>query len=361
MKTTILFLLAALVFSLGAFAEPGRGDDGPGSVKAAFAAAVATAEAAWREDAVGALRAYASRLLDAERGATREENLAGANRVRDLRRSVERLAAEAATFESLVGLLPVPGRSDLAGAAKDARAAGRETMDAANARYREALERAAEAAVAKLDRRIGGAADEADLDRANALAEAKRVIELEVKLRLTPLAWQEITFPTKTRFRFRGEAWEWRVEGNELVLSRFANEPHMDVTLATWFDRIESVTVRGRIRKPHSANFRMSVGPLNMILNWECGPKSIFRWYDAGGEVGDRLEPGRYTDITVRQTSPGHSDVLFDGRRVWSTEHGLFGSITIYTFLSAIGVTDIRILGVPNRKRTVMGPMSRLW
>lgn len=361
MKLAIGGLAVFLVFVPALRAEDPPASSGPAPAREAFDRAVGEAEAAWREDVIGALRVYASRLLDAERAATRKLDLDGANRVREVRESVERLAAEAAAFESLVGLLPVPGEAELGDAARDARAACREKVDAANGRYRDALAAAAKDAKAELDRRLAAAAAEADLDGANAIADAKAGIDRSAKQRLTPLEWREITFPTKDVFLFRGEDYEWRVQGNELVGSRFQNEPHMDATLATYYARIESVTVRGRIRSPATANFRMSAGPLNMILNWERGPKSILRWYDAGEDVPDRLVPGRFTDITVRQTAPGRSDVLFDGRRIWSTENGLFGAITIYTYVSAIGVTDLRVLGVPDPVRKVTGPTARLW
>ena len=359
MRTTILFLLVALGFTLGAFAEPGRGDDGPGPVKASFAGAVATAEAAWREDALAALRAYGSRLLDAERAATRAEDLTAATSTRDLRRSVERLVAEAAAFESLVGLLPVPGRDGLKGPAEDAFAVCRETMDAANGRYREALKVALEAAAEELHRLMGPATDEADLDRANALVAGGREIRDEVNLRLTPLTWRVITFPTEDVIRLGGADVEWRVEGDELVTSRFPGDPHLDAVVATWFDRIESVTVRGRIRAPYTTNFRLTVGPVGMILNTDLGPVSFFRRFETVDRVGERIVPGRFTEITVRQTSSDRTDVLLDGRLVWSTEHGLYGTITFCPWLSAIGVTDIRILGVPDPDRKVEGPLIR--
>ena len=212
MRTAWIWLALALLFVPGVPAAPMPGAPGPAPVRADFSDAVAAAEAGWREDVCGALRAYASRLLDAERAATREEDLDAANRIRDLRRSVERLVSEVAAFESLVGLVPVPGGNAVEGAARVAHAACRETVDAANGRYAAALKKAASAASAALDIRMGSATDEADLDRANALADAKRNVDREVKLRMTPLVWWDISFPTRTLFAFRGDDYQWRVE-----------------------------------------------------------------------------------------------------------------------------------------------------
>ena len=96
-----------------------------------------------------------------------------------------------------------------------------------------------------------------------------------------------------------------------------------------------------------------------MILNSNQGSMSWFRRFETVDRVEERIVPGRFTEITVRQTTTDRTDVLLDGRRVWSTEHGLFGTITFCPWLSAIGVTDIRILGVPDPDRKVEGPVVR--
>jgi hypothetical protein len=101
---------------------------------------------------------------------------------------------------------------------------------------------------------------------------------------------------------------------------------------------------------------------VNLILNWEMSQASWFRYLEDKAMVpGHPLVPGRFAEIAVRQTAPDRVAVSVDERTLWSSPGRLFGTVTIYPMSSSIGVTDVRVLGIPDPDRKVTAPSHRRW
>ncbi len=136
------------------------------------------------------------------------------------------------------------------------------------------------------------------------------------------------------------------------------------VTFGTYFKSISSATIIGGIVPPAKENFRASVGPVNMILNWEGAKKNEnhFR-YCTDRSPRNRshatrpyaLTPGRFHAIQVRQEGK-RIFVLIDGMAHFQTEGKLEGTVSIYPAGSQIVVKEIVIEGEPDLSREVTGP-----
>ena len=171
-----------------------------------------------------------------------------------------------------------------------------------------------------------------------------------------------------TSFNEREKAFENKYKHDQEL--QFKVEARRNKLLGLWaaelrkFERISAVTVRGRIRPNSKHNFRMSVGPVNLIFNWEMAQQCHFR-YDDDVTVIRRnlLEPGREHEITVRQLTAKSIEVLVDGRRVWITLGRLWGTVTIYPYQSSIGIRGVRVLGKSTGRldRTTDRPSHRRW
>jgi hypothetical protein len=124
----------------------------------------------------------------------------------------------------------------------------------------------------------------------------------------------------------------------------------------TYFQSLSSVTIRGGIVSPDQLNFRVAVGPINMILNWEQHNQNIF-------SNGDKPAPFAATqprvmignainDIHIKQEG---SDVLvlINGKLQYSTKAGLSGTVTVYAGNSTIMVHEIIIEGIPDPDKIV--------
>jgi len=128
------------------------------------------------------------------------------------------------------------------------------------------------------------------------------------------------------------------------------------LTYATYFKSIRRVEVRGRLVPPSKHNFRMSVGQINLIFNWEVRRQNAYR----NGEKctmqdGDALVPGQVHEIVVENEGE-QITVSVDGKTVYTTAGKLHGTVTLYpAFRSTIGVSRIEIAGTPEPERKVSG------
>lgn len=142
------------------------------------------------------------------------------------------------------------------------------------------------------------------------------------------------------------------------------------LTYRTHFKKISKVVVEGMVlpaamtevkapglfSRRRSTNFRLSVGPINLIFNWEIRNENHYR----NGEVytlqsGHALVPGKWHAIAVEQIGKD-AVVSVDGRRVYTTQATLAGTVTIYpAHGSTIRVSEIDITGVPDPGRHVSG------
>ena len=103
-------------------------------------------------------------------------------------------------------------------------------------------------------------------------------------------------------------------------------------------------------------NFRVGVGRINLIFNWELRDENHYR----NGEVctvqkGHALIPGKEHTITIEQAGP-NVIVSVDNKRLYTTEATLDGTVTVYpAHGSTISVSDITIQGTPDLLRKVYG------
>lgn len=125
-----------------------------------------------------------------------------------------------------------------------------------------------------------------------------------------------------------------------------------------YFEEIKSVRIVGGIFPPGKFNFRMSVGPVGMILNWENADENHFRCVDAGRSEVVRprvLVPGKFHEIVVQQDGD-KAVVSVDGKPLYTCVTKLNGAISIYTYKSAIAIREIVVEGKVDPNKKVTGP-----
>ena len=155
---------------------------------------------------------------------------------------------------------------------------------------------------------------------------------------------------------------EWAVRNGQLILSSPFGGSYKAV-YKKYFNEISSVTIRGGIIPPNQYNFRISVGPVFIILNWEAGSKNENLFYGPlekglgrGKSTRPRaLTPGRVYEIVVRQLGE-RAVVLIDGQQHFVTKARLNGTVTIYATSGPIVVQSIEIDGIEDAGRQVVGP-----
>lgn len=148
--------------------------------------------------------------------------------------------------------------------------------------------------------------------------------------------------------KWKSSAGKWVVESSRAV----GTQQGPDYAYLTWpvyYGSISSVTVRGGIRSAGNRNFRVAVGHVTTILNWEMRETNVFHSGRIREEVGTpALSPG--TDHEIRFIQEGEVvRVYVDGRELWSTRTRLTGTVTVYP---AVGST-IEVMSVVIRGRRV--------
>ena len=152
---------------------------------------------------------------------------------------------------------------------------------------------------------------------------------------------------------------KWQVAKGKIV----GHGPGGILTYKTWFQEITKVTIKGGIVLPSRTNFRVAVGPINLIFNWEGGWQNCYGHAKAKSltkHKGHALKPGKLHTIVVEQTGE-KVIVSVDGKTVYTTKAVLHGTVTVYPYNSnTIGIVEIEITGKPDRNREVRGPSHRL-
>jgi hypothetical protein len=151
----------------------------------------------------------------------------------------------------------------------------------------------------------------------------------------------------ETLSRFVTSGGTWTVEDGELRGSSPGGTEW--ATLATTYKAIECVTLRGLIVPPATTNFRIWVGPLHLIFNWEGADENHFR------NLGDRtvtpthaLAPGKEHEIVLKQSGKKVL-VSVDGRTVWQPQAELAGTVSVQAALgSTIAIRLLRVDGTPD-------------
>jgi hypothetical protein len=158
----------------------------------------------------------------------------------------------------------------------------------------------------------------------------------------------------------------WRITGGEWVVKKGAaygrqvDDAYARLTYPVFFGSVSSVTVHGRIVSSDNLNFRVAVGHVSAILNWELDDGDIY--HDGPGDgvlVRPRsLSPGEHE---IRFVQDGEiARVLVDGRETFESHTCLGGTVTIYPALgSEIAIRDVEIRGVPLPWVGVNGPSIR--
>jgi len=148
----------------------------------------------------------------------------------------------------------------------------------------------------------------------------------------------------------------WQLDPGELQgrSSGRRGESKEFLTYSTYFKSLQSVLVKGRLVPPSKHNFRMSVGQINLIFNWECKRQNHYRNGESlSKQDGDALVPGKAHDILV-ENKDEQITVSVDGKTVYTTSGKLQGTVTIYPcHRSVIAVSRIEIVGTPDPERKV--------
>jgi hypothetical protein len=153
----------------------------------------------------------------------------------------------------------------------------------------------------------------------------------------------------------RGEPGKWTIEKGRLVIKGSQGDGAL---YGEYFDSIAKVTIRAGIAAPASRNLRISVGPINMILNWEGADENHFRNSETGAlsKTHPRaIVPGRTHVIEVKQDA-GNVVVSIDGKQHFTTPAKLQGTVTIYPMQSTLAVQEIVIDGKVDPDRKVARP-----
>jgi hypothetical protein len=140
---------------------------------------------------------------------------------------------------------------------------------------------------------------------------------------------------------------DWRVENGVLVgASKGANN---FATHRLHFGAIRAVVVRGGIRSEAGLNFRVHVGDISLLLNWEVQPENHL-W--SGGTCLPKGPPaltvGKEHTIALFQAPGDRVHVCIDDVLWWSVGGKLAGTVTVYPALgSEIFVREILVDGDP--------------
>jgi len=153
---------------------------------------------------------------------------------------------------------------------------------------------------------------------------------------------------------------DWRVEDGAAVGTQLGDADAY-LTWPVYFGSISSVVVRGRIVSKENTNFRVAVGDVAALLNWEMRPVNVFhQGFDVRKEAGPRaLSSKRDHEIRFDEID-GRIVVRVDGSPVWETRGRLRGTVTIYPAVgSTIRVRDVEIRGAAVPWIKVDGPSQR--
>lgn len=148
----------------------------------------------------------------------------------------------------------------------------------------------------------------------------------------------------------------WKIENNELLGTCGGDQSW--ATVRTSFKRISSVLIRGQIVPPSTQNFRVWVGPVHLIFNWEMADQNHYRTnQDLTVTQPHALTAGQWHDIEFKQKD-SEVVVTVDGKTVYQTTAELTGTISVQAaWNSTIAVQQMRIVGEPDPAVTVV-PLS---
>jgi hypothetical protein len=145
----------------------------------------------------------------------------------------------------------------------------------------------------------------------------------------------------------------WHIAGNE-----YQGDDDL-LVFGVYFKEISFVSIKGRILEPSKTNFRVGVGRIGMIFNWEMADMDRFHnGTSITSHQGHSLQPGKTQIITLERRGR-RIVVCVDDEPVYTTAIAdLSGTVAVYG--SSIAISEIRITGVPDPDRKVTGPSDGL-
>ena len=151
----------------------------------------------------------------------------------------------------------------------------------------------------------------------------------------------------------------WSIADGLLV--GVARKPDTYATHRCAFAEIRSVVIRGGIRSAAGLNFRLAVGGVNVIFNWEVQPQNHL-W---SGGVQQTTSPPALTpgqEHTIALHAVGGEVLVLVDERLWFTARGaLAGTVCVYPALgSEIFVREILVDGELECSGPVAGPRGEL-
>lgn len=153
---------------------------------------------------------------------------------------------------------------------------------------------------------------------------------------------------------------EWKVEKG-CALGRQVGDHYAYLTWPVYYGTISSVSIRGRIASRDNRNFRIQVGHIAAILNWECDDVDRFHdgWGDGRSVRGRALQgKGEHEILFVQDGDLVR--ILVDDRERWETRGRLRGTVTLHPAMgSTIQVREVVIRGRPVPWIPVDGPDQR--
>lgn len=157
------------------------------------------------------------------------------------------------------------------------------------------------------------------------------------------------------------DAWQiraghWRVERGAAVGKQVGAE-YSYMTWPVHYGAIASVTVRGGMVGPRGKEFRVAVGHVSAIFNWDMGNVNVMR----NGCLGENVTPAALTadrEHVIRFVQDGPLvRVTVDDNEIWQARTQMHGTVTIYPAVgSTIRIRSVEIRGVPIPWITVDGP-----
>ncbi|MHC4675343.1 MAG: SUMF1/EgtB/PvdO family nonheme iron enzyme, partial [Planctomycetota bacterium] len=140
---------------------------------------------------------------------------------------------------------------------------------------------------------------------------------------------------------------DWKVEDNQLIAT--CPDGNNWATYKTSYKKISSVLIRGKIVLPGYQEFRIWVGPIHLIFNWECALQNHYRNQTRLTRTKHyALTPGKWQDIELKQYK-NMVVVSVDDKVVYTTEATLQGTVSVQAAVnSTIAVKNIRITGQPD-------------
>ena len=145
------------------------------------------------------------------------------------------------------------------------------------------------------------------------------------------------------------EGGDWSVADGRLVgrsLDPSGSVTNEHATYGTWFGDIERVIVRGGLAEGSPDNFRLAVGAVMQIFNWEVRDGCWFNYGRLESFVPrDVIWPGYEHEIIVESVD-GRVRVVVDNRILWERDGVLRGAVTLHPcFGSTLWVREIVIRG----------------